>query len=207
VRRNLLAGAVAGLCGAFVFALLHAMLIVPIWLRSGRGFLWGAAVGTVAGWSYAELGFDRSDEDARGGVLPQLAAGATFGGLLWLAVTPVTIADALLRALGVAPRYEILEICMAIALAIAGGLLLGWYRRQSRRAALAAASATTLLAVAMAGPVPIGRSLRAAGIFLAVLPAALLGGTVVAALSWSFRRRRLPVGGLRRPVAPPQNAA
>jgi hypothetical protein len=59
---------------------------------------------------------------------------------------------------------------------------------RTRRAAIAGASATLLLTIAMAGPVPVGRSLRALGIFLAVLPAAVVGGAILAGLSWSLGR-------------------
>jgi hypothetical protein len=187
------------LCGAIVFALAHAIVIVPIWSRSGFGFLSGAIAGAVAGWAFTELGFDRTRTRAARGIRTQLASGACFGALLWLAVVPVTLADALLRILGVAPRYELVAVGVAVVLALSGGALLGWRRARTRRAAIAAASATMLLTVAMAGPVPVGRSLRALGIFLAVLPAAVAGGVILGGLSWSLGR----VGF----SAPPQDAA
>jgi hypothetical protein len=40
---------------------------------------------------------------------------------------------------------------------------------------------TSAVTMAMAGSVPVGRSLRALGIFLAVLPAAIVGGAILAA--------------------------
>ncbi|MFN2563694.1 MAG: hypothetical protein ABR499_01615 [Gemmatimonadaceae bacterium] len=190
LRRNLVAGALAGLCGALSFALAHAIVIVPIWSRSAFGLVSGALAGTVAGWTYTELGFEPSRVNREPRVSAHAGAGAQFGALLWLAVAPVTLADALLRSLGVVPRYELVAVGVAVVLAIGAGALLGWRRMRSRRAAIAGASATLLLTVAMAGPVPIGRSLRALTIFLAVFPAAVAAGAVLGALSWSLRRVR-----------------
>jgi hypothetical protein len=159
---------------------------VPIWNRSGFGLFSGALAGAVAGWTYTELGFDRSGV-ARG-VWTNLASGARFGALLWLAVAPVTLIDALLRVMGVAPRYELVAVGVAVVLGLSGGAVLGWRQMRTRRAAIAGASATLILTLAMAGPVPVGRSLRALTIFLAVLPAAVVGGVILAALSWSLGR-------------------
>jgi hypothetical protein len=186
--RYLIAGAIAGLGGALLFALAHAIVIVPIWDRSGFGFLSGAIAGAVAGWAFAALGFDRAHVSATQGIGAQLAAGARFGGLLWLAVVPVTLADALLRATGVARRYELVAVGVAVVLALSSGALLGWRRARTPRAAIAGASATMLLTMAMAGPVPVGRGLRALTIFLAVLPAAVVGGAIVAAISRALHR-------------------
>ena len=182
LRRNLTAGAVAGLCGAIVFALAHAILIVPIWNRSAFGLSWGVLTGIFAGWAYAELGFDRAP-DTR--ALPaRLASGMRFGAVVWLAVVPVTLADALLRLLQIAPRHELVLVGVALGLALTGGALLGWQRMHTRRAAVVGASATLVLTLAMGGPVPVGRSIRALGIFVAVLPAAVVAGAFLAGLSW-----------------------
>jgi hypothetical protein len=159
---------------------------VPIWSRSAFGLFSGTLAGVVAGWAYTELGFDRTSIER--GVWTSLASGARFGALLWLAVVPVTLADALLRLLGVAPRYELVAVGVAVVLGLSGGAVLGWRLVRRRRAAIAGALATMLLTVAMAGPAPVGRSLRALGIFLAVLPAAVGGGVMLAGLSWSLGR-------------------
>jgi hypothetical protein len=120
LRRNLIAGALAGLAGGLLFATAHAFIIVPIWSRLASGLLSGVAAGVVAGWAYTELRFDAS-----------ITSGAQFGALLWFAVTPVTLVDAVLRALGFANRYEIVEVVVAVALALAGG---AHQRRGARRA-------------------------------------------------------------------------
>ncbi|MBC7788615.1 MAG: hypothetical protein H7Z74_01605 [Anaerolineae bacterium] len=63
---------------------------------------------------------------------------------------------------------------------------------------ISGAVATLALTIAMAGPVPVARSLRAFGIFLAVLPAAALAGGVLALLTrWLHALR------VRRRVGPP----
>jgi hypothetical protein len=164
-----------------VFAVAHAIVIVPVWNRSAFGLLSGALAGAVAGWAYTELGFDA-----------RAASGARFGALLWLAVVPVTLADALLRMLGIAPRYEIVAVIVAVVLALGGGALLGWRRTRRWRAAVAGAAATMLLTMAMAGPVPVGRSVRALAIFLALLPTAIVGGVVLGGISRALGN----VGGL-----------
>jgi hypothetical protein len=67
--------------------------------------------------------------------------------------------------------------------AVAGGSTLGWVITHRLRGAVAGSVAALLLVFAMAGPVPVGRSLRAFNIFLAVLPAALLGGAALGLFS------------------------
>lgn len=58
-----------------------------------------------------------------------------------------------------------------------GGLIWG---------AIAGAAAGLLLVIAMAGPVPVGRSVRAFHIFMAVFPAAVLGGIALGLFSPSI---------------------
>ena len=181
----ILAGAFSGVAGGLLFATLHAMIIVPIWNRMTSGLVFGAAAGAMAGWAFAESYPDAIRARSRHGVV----TGALFGGLLWLAVAPVTAADALLRATGIAPRYELLAVAVAVLLAIAGGGTLGWLITRRARGALAGAAAGLVLVMAMAGPVPIGRSPRARNIFLAVFPAAILGGIGLALVGPSIFAR------------------
>jgi hypothetical protein len=161
------------------------MIIVPIWNRMTSGLIFGAIAGTGAGWAFAEF----YPEAVRTRTKLSVAMGARFGALLWMAVAPVTGADALLRTLGFFPRYELLAVAAAVVLALVGGGLLGWLITRRVRAAVAGAAAGLLLIVAMAGPVPVGRSSRAFNIFLAVLPAALLGGIALGIISPSIFAR------------------
>lgn len=165
-----------------VFASAHALLIVPIWDRMLGGVAFAAIAGAGGGWAFPRI---------YGPLSPSVRsprAGAYFGALLWIAVAPVTLVDALLRAAGVAPRYELFAVGVAVVLAVAGGWLLGHRLGGTRRAALAGAVATLLLTVAMVGPVPIARSARSLGIWIAVLPACIVAGVVMARILGSVSK-------------------
>jgi len=176
------AGALSGVAGGLLFATLHAIIIVPIWDRMTWGLVFGAIAGAGAGWMFAEC----YPEAVRARTKRGPVIGARFGALLWLAITPVTGADALLRATGIWTRYELLAVAIAVVLAIAGGATLAWLIVHRARAAIAGGFAGLLLVIAMAGPVPVGNSTRALHIFLAVLPAAVLGGIALGLLSPSI---------------------
>lgn len=193
VVAGILAGALSGLAGALLFAALHAFIIVPIWDRMTSGLISGALAGAAAGWAFAEC----YPQAIRMRSIRNVGIGAGFGGLLWLAVTPVTGADALLRAMGLAAEDELIAVAIAVVLALVGGGTLGWVMTRRFRGALAGAAAGILLTIAMAGPVPVGRSARAFRIFLAVLPAAVLGGIALSLFSpsifgWITRGRKSP---------------
>jgi hypothetical protein len=180
----ILAGAVAGVLAGLVFAVAHAFIIVPIWDRMMGGLAFGAAAGAVGSWAFYELHSD-SPRTVRQAILE----GAVFGALLWLAVAPATLVDAILRAVGVLPRLELLGVIVALVLAIGIGTTWGWRRTHRKRGAVAVAAATLALLVAMAGPVPIARSIWAFGIFLAVLPASIIAGVIVGVTNVFVRRR------------------
>lgn len=184
---GLLCGVLSGIVGALLFAAAHAMLIVPIWSRMTSGLVFGALAGAVAGWALVELYPTYAASSARGAA----AIGVRLGAVLWLLVAPVTAADALLRATGVAPRFELVAVVIAVILAVGSGAAFGWYRARSRRGMISGALATLLLTVAMAGPVPVARSPRALGIFLAVLPSAVVGGVALALLARQLHIRQL----------------
>jgi hypothetical protein len=185
VLAAILAGALSGVAGALLFATLHAIIIVPIWDRMTSGLVFGAIAGAGAGWAFAEW----YPSAVRTTTKPSVSTGARFGALLWLAVAPVTGADALMRAVGLSSRYELLAVAVAILLALAGGGALGWLVTHRFRGTLAGAVAGLLLVVAMAGPVPVGRSMRALNIFLAVFLAAVLGGIALSLASPSIFSR------------------
>ena len=176
-RAGILLGAVAGVAAGLVFATLHAFIIVPIWDRMAGGLVHGAIAGAVVGWAYTELYPDQP----RARPAAAAVAGARFGALLWLVVAPVSAADAILRAAGILPRYELIGVVIAVLLSVAAGSLLGWQRTKRRRGAIAGAAAALLLTTAMAGPVPIANNPRSFGIFLAVLPACIVAGAVLGA--------------------------
>jgi hypothetical protein len=185
LRMAILVGALAGVGAGLVFATAHAFIIVPIWDRMLGGLAFAATAGAVGGWTFTELYGEQVDA----GLGHAALAGARYGALLWLAVSPLSAVDAALRATGVLPRYELFGVAIALLLAVTMGSLLGWYRTRRRRGMIAGAAATLFLTFAMAGPVPIGRSPRAFLIFLAVLPASIVAGTLLGIAIAVARRR------------------
>jgi hypothetical protein len=182
VVAGILAGALSGVAAALLFATLHAFIIVPIWDRMTSGLIFGAIAGAAAGWAFAEC----YPEAIRTRTKRSVAIGAGFGAILWVAVAPVTGVDAFLSAAGLAQRYELFAVAVAVMVALTGGAALGWLITRRSRGALAGAAAGLLLTIAMAGPVPVGRSSRALHIFLAVFPAAVLGGIALSLFSPSI---------------------
>jgi len=180
VRASLIAGGIAGLSAALLFATLHAILIVPIWDRMLMGLGFGTAAGLAAGCAFALV---MPDSPAR------VRTGAIYGLLLWLAALPVTLVNIGLRATGFAAAHESWTDAIAVTLAILGGALLGRIRGRSLRAAICGAAAVLMLTMAMGGPVPVVRSVRATGILFGVLIASVAGGVIVAVLERVIRGR------------------
>src|SRR4030095_8332255 len=108
------------------------VLIAPIWTRMWSGFPWGALAGVSAGWMMIEVFptvFTATPSKAA-------ALGALLGASLWFLVAPVSVLWAILRTLGMAPRYEAVEVIFAVALAIVTGAVFGWYRKRRGRGAI-----------------------------------------------------------------------
>ena len=176
-----LAGLASSVAAALVFATAHSLIIVPIWNRVAGGVALAAIAGAACGQAFSAIHPDA----AHHGVKRAVYLGARYGALLWLAVVPVSLVDAVLRVAGIARRYDPLTDIVAVLLALAGGWFLGHRIGRTRRAAAWGALATLLLTCAMGGPVPIARNLRAFGIWLAVLPACVVAGTILGAvLTW-----------------------
>lgn len=203
VRLGLIAGGFSGIAAGLVFAAAHALLIVPIWNRMAFGLTSAAAAGLAAGWAFVELGFDPTSADQPSPWGSYATAGLRFGGLLWLAIVPVTLADSVLRLAGVAPRFELFAVAVAIGLAVGAGLLLGSWLAGTRRAMIAGAAATLLLTVAMAGPVPLPNGRRAVAIFLSVLPACMIAGLILGLAFRGFGTRVYPSPGIAVGPVPP----
>jgi len=173
IRDAIVAGALGGVCAGLVFATAHAFIIVPIWDRMFGSLAGAGLAGAVAGWAFAELFPAPLD------FTPSAMAGAKYGALLWLAVVPVTVEDAALRAVGFLPRHESIGVVIAVGLAVIAGAAWGWLRTRRMRSMVATASATLALTMIMGGPVPAGRNVWALGIFLAVLPDCVVAGTIL----------------------------
>ena len=174
IRDAVVAGALAGIAAGLVFATLHAFIIVPIWDRMMGGLVFGAIAGAVGGWAYSELYPVQSEFPA------SMASGAKYGALLWLAVTPVSLVDAVVRATSL-PRPDLFYDAFYVVLAALVGGLWGWRRLHRLRGIVAGIAAVVALTMAMGGPVPIGRNVWAFGIFLAVLPASMVAGAILGA--------------------------
>lgn len=183
-----LAGFASSVAAALVFATAHALIIVPIWNRVAGGVALAAIAGTFCGQAFSALFPDATHDGMRRAV----SLGARYGALLWLAVAPVSLADALLRAAGIARRYDPLADIVAVLLALAGGWILGHRIGGTRRAAMWGALATLLLTCAMGGPVPIARNGRTLGIWLAVLPACVVAGSTLGVLLTWWECRAAP---------------
>ena len=205
LRIAILVGALAGVSAGLVFATAHAFIIVPIWDRLTGGLLWGAVAGAIGGWTYCEwdvgsgkwgpVSFQRATFDSP--PWREALSGAVFGAVLWFLVAPVSAVDAALRWAGVLPRLELLGVGIALVIAAGTGSLFGWSRTGTRRGMIAGAVTTLFLTFAMGGPVPIGRSPRAFGIFLSVLPAAMIAGAILGLILRSTVRFRDGISQLR----------
>lgn len=183
IRDIAIAGALAGLGAGLVFATLHALIITPIWNRMFGGLFGATLVGAVVGWFYAELMGDEPRPLAA-----ETARASLFGALLWLAVAPVTLVDAMLAL----PRHlEYVAVAIAVVLALLAGGLWGRLRTRRWRGTIAGAAATMALTMAMAGPVPIRKSVWALGIWLAVLPASVVAGALLGLILSLTRRREI----------------
>jgi hypothetical protein len=179
----LVAGGIAGLAAALVFATAHAIIIVPIWNRMWGGVAFATIAGIAAGWAFAELELTPAAASGRDSRPAPALSGMRYGASLWLAVLPVTLVDSVLRLAGLASRAEWVEVAVAVVLATAGGVVLGSVRAGTNRARIAGAAAALMLTIAMAGPVPLPNGRRAIAIFLAVLPACLVAGLVLSLLA------------------------
>lgn len=177
-RASILTGAMAGLLGGLIFATLHAFIIVPIWNRMGMGLAFGTAAGAAAGWAYAEL---RSIASVRDGLV--------FGALLFACTVPLMLVAAALRTVGFLEQHRDSSDAIAVVLAVSGGAAIGYARGRRVRAAVAMAFASLCLNLAIGGPVPALRNTRAAGIYVAVLIAALGGGALLGFIASRSSRR------------------
>jgi hypothetical protein len=63
IRAALIGGMLSGIAGALVFAVAHAMVIVPIWNRMGSGLLFGAVAGTRSPSPSLAVGAGMVDDD------------------------------------------------------------------------------------------------------------------------------------------------
>ena len=184
--RGILAAALAGAAGVLGFAVVHALLIVPIWTRLVGGVPLGLLAGGTLTWGLVEL--------RRAGRLAGVAGGLRYGALLWLALAPHTALAGAVEAAGRREAFAAWEVPVVCGVAALAGAVLGGAFGRTRRAALALAAAVLSLALAMGGPVRVLHTTTAAWLYLAFLPICAGAGLLAAgALAPpALRRRRSP---------------
>jgi len=164
-------GAIVGAVGAVSFAIVHAMLIVPIWSRIPGGMVQAVPAGIALAWAFEQL------VGARNWRTP--AHGAVFGAVLFLTLVPGTVFANTLRLAGAHPG-EWPGTIGTLTIAAASGGFAGWILTRERRVSRALAIATLVLTAAAGGPVPVVNSARAAWLFVGFLPICLVAGTAAA---------------------------
>lgn len=168
--------------GTFLFGLMHALLIEPIWRRlvGGLPFALLAAVGMT--WCYAELVARR--------IVPQgIGGGVLFGAGLWLALLPMTAVAAVIRVSGVRASLGSGEPVVEIAVAALSGAAIGYPLSRSWRATLACAVCMTGVVLAMAGPIAVTVGSTQRRLLLAFLPLWVVAG-VALSLAQRFAREQ-----------------
>ena len=168
IARVVTAGTIVGAVGAVSFAVVHGMLIVPIWSRIPGGMLQAVPAGIALAWAFERLG------RARNWRTP--VHGAIFGAVLFLTLVPGTLFANTLRLAGARPG-DWPGTIGTLTIAAASGGLAGWILTRERRAARALAIATLVLTAAAGGPVPVVNSGRAAWLFVGFAPICLAAGT------------------------------
>jgi hypothetical protein len=181
-RAHLLATVVLAIGGTLFFGLLHAVLIEPIWLRLFGGLPFALLASGAITWCYHEL-------LSSGHLRTDLASGATFGAAIWLALLPMTLFAAALRASGLRPRLGSLEAPLEFLLAAVTGALVGFAVGRSLRLSLAAAVCMAAVVLAMAGPIAFGFGATHRLLLLGFLPVYAGAGAVLSFLGQSSSQR------------------
>jgi hypothetical protein len=176
VRRALLDGGVLGVFGVLAFGAVHAWAIVPIWDRLAHGLPFAVAAGAAIAWAFQAWG--------SGG----LGSGLRFGLLLWLSLGPMTGFAAWLRLSGLHSTSADWELVAECAVAVGSGAAAGWATRRNRRMMLRMAIALLAMTLAMAGPIPVTNSVRAARLYMGFLPIYCGAGVILAALGYRSAR-------------------
>ena len=171
IARVVTAGTIVGAVGAVSFAIVHAMLIVPIWSRIPGGMVQAVPAGIALAWAFEQL------VRARNWRTP--THGAIFGVVPFLTLVPGTVFANTLRLAGAHPG-EWPGTIGTLTIAAASGGFAGWILTRERRVSRALAIATLVLTAAAGGPVPVVNSARAAWLFVGFLPICLVAGTAAA---------------------------
>lgn len=169
--RVLLTGAAAGLTATFLFIVIHSLLIFPIWNRVANGLPLAVVGGIGLGFAFERVATLPGWSTVRGG--------ARFGVVMFATLAPATLFSNALRLAGLHPN-DWPGLAGSLALAASSGAAAGWYITRTRDGILIFAAASVALIVAMAGPIPVVNSARAAWLFAGFLPICVGAGVALA---------------------------
>jgi hypothetical protein len=177
----LIPGIVVGIGALLAFGLVHAWLIVPIWSRLAGGIPVALFTGVALACAFGRVAH------VRGWHSP--VHGLTFGVYMFGTLVPATAVDAWLRTNGMRLGDTTPGMAAGIALFALSGFLVGWVFSRDRTTALVCAVAALALMAVAGGPLPIGRSPRAAGLSLGVGVITALASAAIAAVRSVVRHR------------------
>ena len=180
-----LSGIMAGAVGWLLFLAAHAFLITSIWDRAFTGLPFAALGGLTLACAM------RSFE------IRSLKGSIGFGVLVWALLLPPTAVASWLRVTGIRHEMGNWDIAVDITIAVITGYVAGRTWRRETSPALILAASTALLVLAMAGPIPVSNSRRAAMLFLAFLPMYILGCLTVGVMRALLIGRSAPSECLR----------
>lgn len=192
VLRIILIGCVLGLTGMGLFAVLHAIVIKPVWSALAGEIPFVLAIGISVTWAYHE--FVKTVPKA-----VCSTGGMRFGALMWLSALPaIALASWMRVKFGSASPPAWVDVVAAV-LALAGGALALWSVTRSRRTAIAGAIAALVLLAAGGGPLPVIRGGRVLELWFGLFVIETLAGAFLAQL---YKRWGNPAP----PVTAPQPA-
>jgi len=162
--------------GTLLFGFLHALLIEPIWSRLIGGLPFALLASAGITWCHYELVVHNR---SRGGIV----SGAAFGAAVWIALLPMTLLAAAIRAAGLRPRLGGFEAPLEFLVAAATGAVAGLALTRSLRGTLSAAACMAAVVLAMGGPIAIGVGKTQRLLFLGFLPVFIGAGALLSGLS------------------------
>jgi hypothetical protein len=174
-RAHALAIAVLTLGGTAIFGVLHALLIEPIWPRLAGGLPRAMLTSVGMTWCYSEL-------LSRGRLRRGIAGGLLFGGAIWLALLPVSLVAAILRAAGVRSQLGWLEPPLDLFVVAATGAVAGFALTRSARGTASAAACMAGVLGVLNAPLAIELDALQRMLLLGLLPIYAAAGMVLSML-------------------------
>ena len=125
IARVIREGTIVGAVGAVSFAIVHAILIVPIWSRVAVGMVQAVPAGIALAWAFEQLVRARNWRTT--------THGAIFGAVIFLTLVPGTVFANALRLAGAHPG-DWPGTIGTLTIAAASGGFAGWILTRERRA-------------------------------------------------------------------------